>query len=64
MITLLLSEAQRSSMIKLACQLVCEYQGSISVEDVDKVCDMPNHKLFVFIRYAQMALKIKQACEA
>jgi hypothetical protein len=51
MITLLLSEEQRKFFIRTACEQVKQYQGEISVEDVDYICDMTNHQLFMFLRF-------------
>lgn len=51
MITLLLSEEQRKFFIRTACEQVERYQGEISVKDVDDICDMSNHELFMFLRY-------------
>ena len=51
MITLLLSEEQRKFFIRTACKQVKLYQGEISVEDVDIICDMTNHQLFMFLRF-------------
>jgi hypothetical protein len=51
MITLLLSEAQRMFFIRTACEQVKQVQGTISVEEVDAICDMSNHELFQFTRF-------------
>ncbi len=57
MITLLLSEEQRKFFIKTACKQVELFQGEISVEDVDIICDMTNHQLFMFTRYMDNLLR-------
>jgi hypothetical protein len=51
MITLLLSEAQRLFFIRTACEQLKHLQGTISVEEVDAICDMTNHELFQFTRF-------------
>jgi len=51
MITLLLSEAQRMFFIRTACEQVKQFNGKISVKQVDAICDMSNHELFEFTRF-------------
>jgi hypothetical protein len=56
MITLLLTEEQRKFFIKTACEQVKQYQGEISVKDVDDICDMSNNELFQFTRFMDSIL--------